>query len=87
MRLDEQKVVEVLSQGKIDDVSRKIIELRLGLNGNKVHTDRELSKAMKLRGKKLAEAIQKSDKIIFNLLKLESIYDIIIQQNKSDDGD
>ena len=85
--LNEEKVIEMVKSASIDELYKQIIRLRYGIGMPKAATAKEIGKRLNLKGMKLREEIEKAERLAFNILKTESLYDIIIQnQIENDDG-
>lgn len=85
--INEERILYLVEKSGFDEKMVRFIIHRYGLGTGNPATIQELSKLYKLRGKKLEEKIKKADKIIFNVLKNENLYDIIIQSNQNEDGE
>lgn len=86
MHFDIDKTREIIESANIDTQCKEIIIMRFGLDGNPPAEIRSIGKRFGLKGKKLADAINKSDKLAYNILKSEHIYDIIIQISNDGEG-
>jgi glutamate racemase len=75
----KEKVREMIENAAIDSRYKEMILLRYGLDSDHAFSAEEIGKKFKLRGKKLKEELDKVERLTFNILKTESIYDIISQ--------
>jgi hypothetical protein len=78
--VNDEKVLQIVMESGIDENLVRFIVHRYGIGLERYMSIVELSKLYKIRGKRLNEKISKADKIIFNILKKQNIYDIIDQK-------
>lgn len=77
--LRREKVRNMILESEIDPRSKEMILDRYGLSDDHVHSAEEIGKKYGLRGRKLKEELDKLERMAFNILKSENIYDIISQ--------
>ncbi|MBN2259020.1 MAG: hypothetical protein JW702_00595 [Clostridiales bacterium] len=76
---DDPRIKEAIGNAKIDEKYKEIIKMRYGIGYDKPWSVSDIGKKFKLRGTKLKEEMEKAERLAFNILKIEDLYDIIIQ--------
>lgn len=77
--LQREKVRALIESAPIEPRYKEMILLRYGLLDEPAYTAEQFGKKYRLRGKRLREELDKLERMTFNILKSENIYDIISQ--------
>jgi DNA-directed RNA polymerase sigma subunit (sigma70/sigma32) len=81
LKLEEKRIKEAIEAADISERHKEIILMRYGIGLDRPVPVKDIGKKYKLRGKKLVEEITKVERLAFNILKNQDLYDIMIQNS------
>ncbi|OPL07473.1 MAG: hypothetical protein AVO33_04955 [delta proteobacterium ML8_F1] len=81
MKLEEERIKEAIETADISLRHKDMILMRYGIGMDRPVAAADIGKKYKIKGRKLVEEITKVERLAFNILKNQDLYDIMIQNS------